>query len=130
MKKNKKCISLELAKELQKVAKEAGFKLPKSEYSWIIGKQKPPYLDDTDIARITIEIDNDKKKRVKYVSAYDTSELGEILPSGYKSWKYTDYDTTLKWTCSLNENSVAKLDTEAEARGKLLCYLIKNKLLT
>ena len=130
MNREQKCISLPLAKELQKVAKEAGFELPESEYVYVdmgISKTDKEYPNDKFV--LQLKSVNKENGNRKYILAYDTSELGEMLPKGYSSWKYTDSDATLKWTCSLNENSVAKLGTESEARGKMLIYLIKNKLI-
>ena len=118
MNKEQKCISLELAKELQEAAKEAGLELPESEWWWDV---EVPYIVRTEIIK--------GYNLLKYVRAFDTAELGEILPKGYESWKWLDEKKNVVWSCCLNGNNVNRYKTEAEARGKMLLYLIKNKLI-
>lgn len=85
-----------------------------------------------------------------YVSAFTVAELGEMLPESVLSirplqnnrWNYKPKD---KWLvakagdsdyCCLDESFIdtqlygVSADTEADARGKMLIYLIKNKLIT
>ena len=100
MNKEQKCISLSLAKELQQVAKEKDFELPESEYYYIETNQISDTWDWELLTEEEIrELDVEKRNRIR---AYDTSELGEIV--------FED-------------------KTEAEARGKLLVFLIKNNLI-
>ena len=129
MKKEQKCISLSLAKELKEIADINNFRLPESEYVWVKSKDKDYFG--------LIEYPIKKLVREAY-SAFDTSELGEILPIIFKT------DTDLKqyldcyqienkeWECSYGEalEGIYFTEiTEAEARGKMLVYLIKNNLI-
>lgn len=64
----------------------------------------------------------------KFFSAFTVAELGEILPevsSGtqLETWKFKN-----QWTCG-NERHRESADTEADARAKMLCYLLENKLM-
>ena len=77
------------------------------------------------------------RKFIDTVSAFTVAELGEILPKGYFSSKQGD-----NWVCnpSLNKsfgivmNNRERIqffaDTEADARAKMLVYLLENKLIT
>ena len=156
MKKESKYISLELAKELQKVTNENNFKLPKSEYCWI------EYFDFNKSRGYILSHNNKKLKYSSYTSllyAYDVAELGEILPVsiGDKTWlNYTksfngwegicekiSYDhwkedkgmgqMVIKSKVEINNNPYTKYEkqtiTEADLRAKMLIYLIKNKLI-
>lgn len=66
----------------------------------------------------------------EYISAFTVAELGELLPEN-KIYSSKDGD---KWSCSnglnLNINHFEFEDTEADARGKMLIYLLENNLLT
>ena len=126
MKRQQKCISLSLAKELQQVAKEKGFELPESEYWWGCDKKLYCRFDKTIVdfeQQILIKksyFDDD----FEWYSAYDTSELGEILPLYYCSHREDDW-----YRCFGGEKVVSfKAKTEAEARGKMLVFLLKTNL--
>lgn len=73
-----------------------------------------------------------------YYPTYTIRELGEILPKGTKSWKhicdsncnprYRDED--IGYNCQLAaEKYTTTENTEANARAKMLIYLLENKLL-
>ena len=136
MTKEQKCISKELAIELQQVANKFGFELPESEYYRIedlaggtdnilaIGKLPDDYLT------------------YAFHRAYDISELGEMLPKNIKSYWLTIIKVggnTTNWSVRYMENLLnketkkwhwSKMDSNmAEAMGKMLIYLIKNKLI-
>jgi hypothetical protein len=73
---------------------------------------------------------------MEYVSAYTVAELGDLLPTAYCSWWYTKKDgvgDTL-WRAAASqyddEPASAEAATEADARAKMLIYLLENKLLT
>lgn len=142
MNKNKKIISLSLAKELQQVAKKKDFELPESE---------KVYLDNSeDIFGVGVKedyvlLEEKELKNIEYpdyIPAFDTSELGEILPrnikiecgiSTIKEWRIVFFEKNLdeKSKNFMGEKTIKITDglTEAEARGKMFIYLIKNNLL-
>ena len=123
MKKENKVISLKLAKELKEIASINNFELPESEYYW--SKEIGIIPDDKRKWRIMtggiIEQRNEE-----WYSAYDTSELGEILPLYYCSHRENG-----SYRCFGGKEVVKSFEaeTEAEARGLCLLYLIKNKLI-
>lgn len=55
------------------------------------------------------------------LSAYTVAELGEMLPEGYL-WRCIKDDKSGKWRFASRE----LLETEAEARAKMLIHLIEN----
>lgn len=77
---------------------------------------------------------------VGYVSAFTVAELGEMLPlmldvDGFiVSWESTKKLNS--WSVYLENGNYKKMspefkaDTEAEARGLMLVYLLENKLIT
>lgn len=69
----------------------------------------------------------------KYASAFTVAELGEMLPTGIWSGKQNDekivcWNQTFQKT--LDEDIEFYGDTEADARAKMLIYLLENKLIT
>lgn len=66
------------------------------------------------------------------VSAFTVAELGEMLPSECKS--YRPKQGEFKWECELYDisgkgyRSCSGGETEANARAKMLIYLIENNL--
>lgn len=142
MNKEEKYMSLELAKELQKVAKENGFELPESEMYWNIpldtGSSFKPFLKN-----VPMESGNFMDEaQYKSFRAYDTSELGAMLPKNIKTYwlviiKFGGHSTN--WSVRYMENLIGgerkkwhwnKMDESMpDAMGKMLCYLIKNKLI-
>lgn len=86
-------------------------------------------------------IDN-KKSNESDISAFTVAELGEMLPSQIKYMGYVyEFVMTKNWTkkgwyanYEKLENKVRGMiegvDTEADARAKMLIYLLENKLIT
>jgi len=67
------------------------------------------------------------------ICAYTVAELGEMLPTGLWSGKQNDekivcWNQTFQTT--LDEDIEFYGDTEADARAKMLIYLLENKLIT
>ena len=114
MKKENKVISQPLAKKIHALG---GLKGVESEYWWTSDNQ----IVDTNTAN-TKEVREIGK--ILY-PAYDTTELGEWLPEKIHTYRIKDY---------ICEEVVGKgmgvtAHHEAEARGLMAEYLIKNKLL-
>lgn len=74
-----------------------------------------------------------RKQRAKEVySAYTVAELGEMLPKNIEWHSETGF-TGGAWSCtSTNPTGFKRTfgETEAEARGLLLAYLLENNLIT
>lgn len=78
----------------------------------------------------------------KLYSAFTVAELGEILPESFQCWKWIRERTLrqeggeIVWNCLTSETTtdgqgtVMVASTEADARAKMLIYLLENKLLT
>lgn len=83
--------------------------------------------------------DDDGWSATQVVSAFSVSELGEILKMTEKidlGWgAHTEWnDVWKKWTCFLingecETDTQKEAKTEANARAKMLIYLIENKLI-
>lgn len=126
---NKKHISLELAQSIAEVAKEKGVVLPESEKVWY-GEGE---LEDANFLT-KLEI------RRESVPAYDCQELGEILPH-FEQFKcnpdgsFDESQTHFSVQKRILEGGKSLVfhyetdESETEARGKLLLYLLKNDLL-
>ena len=112
--------------ELSKKLKELGVK-QESVWSWVVGDSKAPYLDDTKTALITIEIDKeDNRIKPKLYSAFTVAELGEML----KGHELETIWEGKKWQAFQTCKSEMFIDkTEANARAKMLIYLLENKLI-
>ena len=61
-----------------------------------------------------------------FYSAFTVAELGEMLPRLCSTYKDKSHGV---WHCD-NLNEIYIGDTEADARAKMLCYLLENKLVT
>lgn len=121
----KQVCSLELAKKL----KELGVK-QESLFYWVTTKP-------TDIKPTTIEWEGDIewiRENISHtyiteqVSAFTVAELGEMLPSYTRTTK-VDVNYFVSNCESLTDVNADGF-TEADARAKMLVYLIENKLIT
>lgn len=131
---SKQVISLELAKRL----KELGVKQD-SVWHWV------GYSDKVQGKRFGDKTFEERKnsfvlertwqpQKADYLesySAFTVAELGEMLPLGAYSVKIRTIKKGLtRWTCTSGDtkNFIEAADTEADARAKLLIWLIENKL--
>lgn len=126
----KQVVSLELARKL----KELGVR-QESEFYWIT---------DSDGKEINVAWHKElpifaKTGTLKGICAFTVAELGEILPDAVATYRYSvpgDEDP-YSWACikyvegdhSKYEN-VVHAETEADARAKMLIYLLENELIT
>lgn len=121
MKLEQQVVSLELAKKL----KELGVKQYESHFQWVIDefpKKGMSYISNTGDE---IEPGNDR------VDAFTVAELGEMLPleletvsiikTGYEDGKW-------QWEYKLH-GFFGHTQTEADARAKMLIYLLENNLI-
>lgn len=128
MKLEDQVVSLDLAKRL----KELGVK-QKSHFIWANGGYKWFVSPDHEIIRI-----NDPGYAQPWPSAFTVAEMGEMLPPGIASFQERMANTQAeikKWFCAYEEEAddhgpvinprVENADTEADARAKMLIYLIE-----
>lgn len=114
----KKHVSLQLSKELHELAEEKGFILPESEMSWqkwdAFWFLKPFIKNGKTVPADLVEF-----------SALDCQELGEVL----REWVLLIKPVFVNsWEFNIKEHSFM-CNCEAEIRGKLLIYLLKNNLI-
>ena len=115
----KQVCSLELAKRL----KELGVK--KESLFWWDYFGSPEYP-----VRLKRKEDMDFGYIEKQCSAFTVAELGELLPEEYWSIKSTEPKGL--WACiylGLGIEHLTESTTEADARAKMLVYLLENKLI-
>jgi hypothetical protein len=106
--------SLELAKKL----KELGVK-QESICQWIqLGRNNQWFIDDGC---------RSGRKEDGY-SAFTVAELGEILKENI-TFSSNVGSGTKKWYVVDSRSKTVEADTEADARAKMLIYLIENKLI-
>lgn len=120
----KQVTSLELSERLKSIGVKQ-----ESHFVWY-----PGHGDDTQPVRYFLQstfdsnYDSDFWPLDKAFAAFTVAELGEILPVHTKSYKVCDYP---QWYCNspASKDYEESANTEAEARGLMLEYLIKSKLL-
>lgn len=134
MTKEQKCITKELAIELQEVAEEFGFELPKSEHCYIVNIH---YSENNALIKTPDRADLFQSDKYKYILAFDTSELGEMLfPLLYEKEVEMMCFRLDEETCRVCTNKDIKdfdlpfftAKTEANARCQMLIHLITHKL--
>jgi len=120
MKLESQVVSLELAKKLKELGVEQ-----ESLWYW-----KSRSYNNV-VRSILVEGIPKLKDRVGYYSAFTVAELGEMLPKN----RVSKHSETGNWVCGVQpENSNGFLNyavekTEADARAKMLIYLLENKLI-
>ena len=126
MKLEQQVTNLELSKKL----KELGVK-QESYFEWVLR------LGTWQIWDRTMHFDYETGIEKEWIPAYSVAELGEMLPKRF-NFSYAKEEVTaslciewkpLGWTVSYLGGRFKPIvaDTEANARGKMLCWLIENK---
>jgi len=67
-----------------------------------------------------------------YIAAFTVAELGEMLPRFYESHRTNGITPEIEWTCQYKEDGKVThqvSNTEADARAKMLVYLLENGLM-
>lgn len=133
MKLEQQCTNLEISKKL----KTLGVK-QESYFWWEL--QHENVLSTGSVLRVPSKIVdvhyyNGTSPKTDFVSALTVAELGEMLPEEVKLNGRCDWwsnKTGGLWACRYRYYASADqvADTEADARGKMLIYLLKNNLLS
>jgi len=118
--------SLELAKRL----KELGVK-QNSYFKWTYWSAAPK--DNPYAIPLVVRYDHEltQGERAEVCAAFTVAELGEMLPAFYMPVRDDEvHDGDAKWLCVEPEPFDRYYEhTEADARAKMLIYLIENKLI-
>lgn len=122
MKLEQQLTSLELSKKL----KELGVK-QESYFYWVL---KPTYYEFVLRPKEDHQsIEPKLRKNYEQYNAFTVAELGEMLPDYFSSQKRDKIDNDfICWNIKLQVDFRA--DTEADARAKMLIYLLENNLIT
>lgn len=115
MPKEKQVVSLEIAQRMDKLGIKGESLFCMDSYGDIYDRKRDS-LDDSE----------------KYYPAYTVAEMGEMLPKFFVSGKEENGGPYFcKDDCVTNKmtNEIIFADSEAKARGLLLCYLKENNLL-
>ena len=107
--------SLELAKKL----KELGVK-QEAAFHW----RYSDLLEEWSLFRPTKDVTSSKP----FYAAFTVAELGELLPNSWEGTEPVDETWATKpgrWVCSW-DNETFYADTEADARARMMIYLIEN----
>jgi hypothetical protein len=117
--------SFELSEKLWKL------KAPQNSYFfWTEARMfKVLFLEESEDAETVPKLTSTSKttRSITDVAAYTVAELGELLPSNYRSWKVGDM-----WVCGDPYGNVVPFFSdkyEANARAKMLIYLLGNDLI-
>ena len=124
MKLENQVASLELSKKLKKLGVKQ-----ESVYVWYDEGERIALRRWTEIIPANIVTKNEPE----ICSAFTVAELGEMLPSGFNSGRADSIapkELPAIWWCRTYNNEREEIaDTEANARAKMLIYLIENNLL-
>ncbi|MCK4576855.1 hypothetical protein KAU34_10635 [candidate division WOR-3 bacterium] len=123
MKLSKQVCSLEPAEKLKELKVNQG-----SLWYWV------KYFDgETSKMMCSLFQKNEDDKVNEHISAFTVAELGEMLPNDFMSYKKDDD----MWLCCKHHPEIGKdnemimefAEIEADARAKMLIYLIESKLI-
>src|SRR5258708_7616892 len=123
MKLEQQVCSLDLAKRLTELGVQQ-----ESLFMWEEGGNRPgttPYTQIIPSKSPAIPGGGDSPWN--YYAAFTVAELGEMLPTLCRSEKWNG---TGEWNVHLKPHAHTKAETEADARAKMLCYLLENNLIT
>lgn len=131
----KQCVSLEIAKQLKSLGVKQESLFVYVEHFYDMAKSLPSRPPTKWDLYYKDQWETDGLEPESIVSAFTTAELGELLPEGFTSSKRKG---GAGYECYLfnepNQYPVIKAhefaDTEADARGLLLIYLLEQGLLT
>lgn len=127
MKIEQQVTSLEISKKL----KELGVK-QESYFHWYQGIQGIWSLGDTtDMMNGAVDVGRSTAPQFNSYSAFTVAELGEMLPSDFRFT--TEIGNWVGGHVRIGSFDIVDLffaDTEADARGKILIYLLENNLIT
>ena len=115
MEKLKKVISLELAQQIHTEHMRLEINSLESEWWWVEKENGSDYVS------YDLEL---KGNYANDYPAYDVAELGEMLQSRYYSMPTWDEDDK-QWHIIINLGRIAEVELEAEARGKMYLWLLK-----
>jgi hypothetical protein len=118
MKLENQVTSLELSKQL----KELGVK-QESHFCWVTSTE---YVTEGTLSDGTSRYDSEN---YTYYSAFTVAELGEMLRE--EEFELPTYlSSTKEWVAVYETTLIGGSNTEADARGKCLIYLLENKLIS
>ena len=100
--------------------KELGV-VQRSIFFWELHSSSIPELVFVKVGKIVYAIENE------YISAFTVAELGEMLPVYIRTYRVDDGFICSQKQFTKNANTFE--DTEAEARAKMLIYLLEKKLI-
>lgn len=133
MKLEQQVCSLELSKSLKElgVKQESAFVWRHWRYNGqvVLDERRPEYKDYAPHRRMLPQTSD-------IAAAFTVAELGEMLQEGMTDCHKTGFG---RWRCAFmpsvtldgtDEEVAAVGDTEADARAKMLIYLLENKLIT
>lgn len=126
MKLETQVVSLELAKKL----KDLGVK-QESLFAWVGSKHRGEdyfflvYSDDSQFGGVY------PRETGEDYSAFTVAELGEILRLGGQVWMpyFCDQAMDNGWVYKFQNGKIIVENTEADARAKMLIYLLENSLI-
>lgn len=132
MKLEQQVTSIQISKKLEELGvkqeslfywiKDNRYRLDNTDFELSFGTPKGAYSNDKK------KIESENWLDGEIFSAFTVAELGEML----QEWKNLRLDSTKDsngWSIAKNETDRIYADTEADARGKMLIYLLEHNLI-
>lgn len=127
MKLEQQVVSLDLAKRLKKLGVSQD-----SLYSWLNADPRSAQANDVWYVALT---EAEHILELPEFAAFTVAELGEMMPAEVATYRYEEEDFA-EWMCKLHVKddwskyiNIIPGNTEADARAKMLIYLLENKLI-